>query len=163
MCSLRAKVRTSCEVKSIETRVDELGVRRVAAVHTARGERVRTPLVLLCTGLWSQPALSLLDCAGELPFRALRLPIGALLHSYLMTDGVPVLERELHRATMYRNWNYADAGAGEQNCFPNIRDHDASSVIRARGGAFLVARYEEHPTAVSDKQVTLDTLYMSHL
>ena len=142
-------------MKSIETRVDALGVRRVAAVHTARGERVRTPLVLLCTGLWSQSALSLLDCAGEL--RGLRLPIGALLHSYLMTDGVPVLELESHRATMYRNWNYAgadaDADADAHNCFPNIRDHDASIVIRARGGAFLVERYEEQPTAVSDKQV----------
>lgn len=110
-------MRANCELRRIETRVDSLGVRRVAAVHTSRGERVRTPLVLLAAGLWTQRALSLLDCADEL--RGLRLPIGALLHSYVLTDGVPILERELRTANMYRHWHEAEpAAGGAQNWFP---------------------------------------------
>lgn len=62
----------------IRTRVDDFGVRRVAAVETEHGS-IQTPCVVNCAGVWA-------STVGQMA--GVKVPLVAMHHAYVVTERI---------------------------------------------------------------------------
>ncbi|CAO2587650.1 Sarcosine dehydrogenase, mitochondrial [Lemmus lemmus] len=73
-----AKVIKNCPVTGIRVRVDDFGVRRVAAVETEHGS-IQTPCVVNCAGVWA-------STVGQMA--GVKVPLVAMHHAYVVTERI---------------------------------------------------------------------------
>ncbi|KAK2565778.1 Sarcosine dehydrogenase [Acropora cervicornis] len=72
------KVFENCAVTGIETKVDDLGLKRVCAVHTPSGT-IKTNCIVNCAGVWSPHVGSLCGVT---------VPLVAMHHAYIVTERI---------------------------------------------------------------------------
>lgn len=73
-----AQVIENCPVTGIRTRVDDFGVRRVAAVETEHGS-IQTSCVVNCAGVWA-------STVGQMA--GVKVPLVAMHHAYVVTERI---------------------------------------------------------------------------
>ena len=127
----------------IRTAQDELGRLCVTSVETPRGS-IRTRAIVNATGVWAPHVAR--KCAGV---HALHVPMQAMRHAYVVTEKVPGLLEHAHIGSPMRG----DHRVHGLPPMPNIRDHDASIVLKVMPDYVTIGGYEPNPIFCEDHEV----------
>lgn len=119
------RVRTRTKVTAVATADG-----RVSGVRTAEGEHIEAERVVLCTNIWSLPAVDGVELA---------LPLMAFQHQYV--ESPPMLDR------------FATDDPDSEIVYPTVRDMDAGMYYRHHWDRIGVGSYAHRPLAVHPEDV----------